>query len=146
MDRSLATWNALKAQHGDHYHYEVSAGSVFGPSYDTTLTVQEGEIVQRDLAITEVDGQGNVTTTKSWSEMGAALGSHDEGAELITIDARYSRCRDDVLSQNPATNTIYLEFQANGVLRYCSYAPKNVVDDGGGEVITDLEFLTAAND
>lgn len=144
--KSLETWNTLKAENGDHYRYKVNAGSVFGPSYDTTLTVQEGEIVQRDLAITEVDDEGNVTTTESWSETGAALGSHDEGAELITIDARYSSCRDEVLSQNPATNDIYLEFQANGVLRDCSYVPKNVAYDGGAEVITDLEFLPPKND
>ncbi len=145
LAKSLETWNALKAEHGNYYRYEVSAGSVFGPSYDTTLTVQEGEIVQRDLAITEIDDEGNVTTTESWSETGAALGSHDEGAELITIDARYSSCRDDVLSQNPTTNDIYLEFQTNGVLRDCSYVPKNVVNDGG-EVITDLEFPPFRND
>lgn len=141
LAKSLETWNALKAEHGDLYRYEVSAGSVFGPSYETTLTVQEGEIVQRDLAITEIDDEGNVTVIESWSETGAALGSHDEGAELITIDARYSRCREEVLSQDPATNDIYLDFQTNGVLRDCSYIPKNVAYDGGAEIITDLEFL-----
>lgn len=129
----MATTTAIK----------LSAGSVFGPSYDTTLTVQEGEIVQRDLAITEIDDEGNVTVVESWSETGAALGSHDEGAELITVDARYSRCRDEVLSQDPATNNIYLTFQTNGVLKECSYVPKNVVSDGGAEIITDLEFLPA---
>ncbi len=141
LTKSLEAWNTLKAENGDHYLYEVSAGSVFGPSYDAALTVREGKIVQRDLTITEVDNAGNVTTTQSWSETGAALGSHEEGAELITIDKRYSRCRDHVLSQNPTTNDIYLEFQDNGVLRNCSYVPKGVADDGGGEVIFDLEFL-----
>lgn len=49
----------------------------------------------------------------------------------------------DVLSQDPTTNTIYLEFQDNGVLQSCSYVPKNVAYEGGAEVITDLEFLPA---
>lgn len=93
LAKSLETWNALKAERGDHYRYEVSAGSVFGPSYNTTLTVQRAEIVQRDLTITEIDDEGNVTVVESWSETGAALGSHDEGAELITVDERYSRCQ-----------------------------------------------------
>ena len=74
LNESLATWNVLKAENGDHYRYEVGAGSVFGPSYDTTLTVQAGKVVQRDLAITEIDDEGNVTVLESWSETGAALG------------------------------------------------------------------------
>ncbi len=141
LAESLETWNTLKTENGDYYRYEVSAGSVFGPSYDTTLTVQEGEVMRRDLAITEIDDEGNITTTKSWSETGAALGSHDEGAELIPIDTYYSRCQDDVLSQSPETNDIYLGFQDNGVLSHCSYVPKDVVVDGGGYVITSLEFI-----
>jgi hypothetical protein len=98
LAKSLDTWNDLKVENGDHYRYEVSAGSVLGTSYDTTLTVQEGEIVQRDLAIVEIDDEGDVTVVESWSGTGAALSSHDEGAELITIDARYSSCQSDVLS------------------------------------------------
>lgn len=140
LAESLETWNTLKTENGDHYRYEVSAGSVFGPSYDTTLTVQKGEVVQRDLGITEIDNEGNVTTTESWSETGAALGSHDEGAELITLDERYSRCRDDVLNRNASTEDVTLEFQANGVLASCYTIPKNVEYDGGSEFITSLEF------
>ncbi len=146
LAESLETWNALKTKNGDYYRYEVSAGSVFGPSYDTTLTVQEGKVVQRDLAITEIDNEGNITTTKSWSETGAALGSHDEGAELIPIDTYYSRCRNDVLSQSPETNDIYLALQDNGVVASCYAIPKNVEYDGGAEVITGLEFLPTKRD
>lgn len=146
LAQSLETWNTLKAENGDYYRYEVSAGSVFGPSYDTTLTVQAGEVVKRDLAITEIDNEGNVTTTESWSETGAALGSHDEGAELIAVDTYYSRCRDDVLKQDPETNHIYLELQDSGVLSYCAYIPKDVAYDGGGYVITSLEFPPFSDD
>lgn len=141
LAKSLETWNALKAEQGNHYRYEVSAGSVFGPGYDTTLTVQEGVVVQRDLATSEIDDEGNVTTTQVWSETGAALGSHDEGAELITIDERYNRCRNDVLSRNSLNNDVTLEFQDKGVLASCYAIPKNVAYDGGAEVITNLEFL-----
>ena len=103
---SLATWNDLKTANGEHYRYEVSTELVFGPS--TTLTVREGEVVQRDLAITEINDQGKIVVTKRWSETGAALGTHVEGAELITVDERYSRCR-DVLGRNAPTEDITLE-------------------------------------
>ena len=140
LAESLETWNVLKAENGNHYRYEVSAGSVFGPSYDTTLTVQAGEVVQRDLAITEIDDEGNVSIVESWSETGAALGSHDEGAGLIPVDSYYSHCRNDVLNQDSETNYIYLELLGSGVLSYCFYVPKDVAYDGGGYVITGLEF------
>lgn len=144
--KSLETWQQLKAENGDHYRYEVSAGSVFGPSYDTTLTVQADKIVQRDLAVTQIDDEGNTIIVESWSETGDALGTHDNGAELVTVDERYNRCRDDVLSQNPVTNDIYLEFQDNGVLRDCSYIPKGAAYDGGSPVIISLEFLPTKPD
>ena len=146
LAKSLETWQQLKAQNGDDYRYEVSAASVFGPSYDTTLTVQADKVVQRDLAITEIDDEGNTTVLESWSETGDALGTHGAGAELFTVDERYDRCKDDVLSQNPVTHDIYLEFQGNDVLRSCSYVPKGAAYDGGSPIIVGLEFLPAKPD
>ena len=141
LARSLETWQQLKAEKGEHYRYKVSAGSVFGPSYDTTLTVKADRVVQRDLAVSQIDDEGNTTIVESWSETGDALGTHDDGAELITVDERYGRCKNDVLSQNPVNNDIYLAFQDNGVLRDCSYVPKGAAYDGGSPVIVSLEFL-----
>lgn len=138
LAQSLETWQQLKAQNGDHYRYEVNAASVFGPSYDTKVTVRADKVVQRDLTITDIDDEGNTAVTESWSETGDALGTHDDGAELLTIDEHYERCKDDVLSQNPVTNDIYLGFQDNGVLGDCSYIPKNVAYDGGSPIIVGL--------
>lgn len=134
---SLATWNHLKAENGDHYRYEVGTDLVFGPS--TTLTVQNGQVVQRDLATTEINDDGKIVVVDRWSETGAALGSHDDGAELLTVDTRYSRCR-EVLRRNAPTKDITLEFRADGVLASCYAVPENVDYDGGAEVITGLEF------
>lgn len=146
LDKSLETWQNLKAENGQHYRYEVSAGSVFGPGYSTTLTIQADRVVQRDLAITQIDNEGNTTVVERWSETGDALGTHDDGAELITVDERYKRCKDDVVGQNPVTNDIYLEFQDNGVLRDCSYVSKGTAYDGGNPVIVSLEFLSTKQD
>ncbi|CAA9559048.1 MAG: hypothetical protein AVDCRST_MAG86-453 [uncultured Truepera sp.] len=97
LDIALGEWQQLAAENGDSYRYVVNAGSVLGgPGYNTTLTVQEGEVVQRDLEITEIDDAGNVTVVESWSETGAAVGSHAEGAEPITIDGRFETCKQEV--------------------------------------------------
>ena len=141
LAKSLETWQQLKAENGSFYRYKVSASSVFGPSYDTALTVRADRVVQRDLAVIQIDDKGNTTVVESWSETGDALGTHDDGAELTTLEGRYSRCKNDVLSQNPATNDLYLGFQDNGVLRNCSYIPKGAAYDGGSPVIVSFEFL-----
>ncbi len=141
LNRSLATWNALKAENGNHYLYEVSASVIAGPTFTTTLTVQDETVVMRNLEVSEISGTGEKTVIDSWTEEGAAVGSHDEGAEPVTLDARYNTCRSDVLSRSSLTNDIILEFQANGVLASCYSLPKGVVYDGGAEVVTNLEFL-----
>lgn len=137
LNDSLATWNDLKAENGDHYRYEVGTDLVFGPS--TTLTVREGKVVQRDLATTEINDDGKIVVVDRWSETGTALGSHDDGAELLTVDTRYSRCR-EVLRRNAPPEDITLGFRADGVLASCYAVPENVEYDGGTEVITRLEF------
>lgn len=77
---------------------------------------------------------------------GAALGSHEAGAAIRTVDELYSVCRDEVLTQNAFANDFYLSFRDDGVLNYCEYAPKDCVDDcSSGVNITDLEFLPAEN-
>ena len=145
LAKSLEAWNALKAENGDHYRYEVYASAVSGPEITTTLTVKDGAVIIRSYTFRDIYSSDE-EITDSWTEEGAAVGSHDEGAEPITMDGRYNRCRNDVLSQSPTTNDIYLEFQANGVLASCYSLPKGVVYDGGAEVITDLEFLPAKTD
>ena len=146
LAKSLETWQRLKAENGEHYRYEVSAGSVSGPSYNTTLTIQADRVVQRDLAVSQIDDEGNTTVLDTWSETGDALGTHDSGAELMTVDERYKRCQDDVLNRNPMTNDIYLEFQDSGVLRDCSYTAKGTAYDGGSPIIVSLEFLVTKSD
>lgn len=120
-----------------------------GPNYETTLTVENDTVVQRDLRITQVDGDtGEITVTESWSETGDALGSHDEGAEPVTLDIRYTACKARVGNANPDTDGIDLEFIApighperTDVLALCLILPRDVAYDGGAEVISSLEFL-----
>lgn len=142
FDRSSTTWRALKAEHGDHYRYAVDASSVFGPLTVTTLTVKDEAVVVRTYEVSEVTGAG-VNVVESWTEEGAAVGSHEEGAEPLTLDERYHSCQDGVLNQSRAANDIYLTFQDNGVLASCFSLPRGAVYDGGAEVITDLEFLSS---
>ena len=154
LEGKLSAWQQLTAERRDSYRYVVSAGSVFGPSYNTTLTLQDGEVIRRDLSVTEIDDAGNTTVTDLWSETGLAVGSHEEyGATPLSIDERYESCRQTVAKADLQAEDIDLEFIAplveggeltgnSSVLSFCFVFSRSLVYDGGGEVILELEFLT----
>lgn len=141
LDRSLATWNALKTQNGDSYRYETSFASWAGFGNKTTLTVRDGEVTARAYEAYRHE-EGQTTITESYAEEGAALGTHEAGAASRTVDELYGVCRAEVLTQSALANDFYLMFRADGVLETCEYAPKNCVDDcSSGVNVTGLEFL-----
>lgn len=143
LGQSLATWQRLKAENGGHYRYETSFASWAGFGYKTTLTVQDETVVARAYEAYEQDGNtGETTVTESWLEEGSAIGSHEAGADPVTIDVLYERCREEILPQNSQANEIYLDFLENGVLETCKYRPYNCEDDClFGISIDRLEFL-----
>ncbi len=146
LDRSLTTWNALKAENGNSYRYEASLSTGIGSPSTTTLTVRDGVVVSRSYTRSDVNETGERVTT-TWTEEGEAVGAHEEGSEPLTLDARYERCKNDVLTQNSASQVILLEFETNGVLTFCEAFPRDIFYgggfDGGGEYLRGLEFLPA---
>lgn len=153
LESKLSAWQQLTAERGDSYRYVVSSAAFVGPSYNTTLTLQGGRVVRRDLTTFEVDDAGNSTVKQLWAETGSAVGSHDEGAEPTTLDARFAACRETLSLADLETDDIDLEFIVPGaagrapegdgpVLSVCFVLAKNVAYDGGAEVVAELEFLT----
>lgn len=143
LDRSLAAWNALKAENGESYRYETSFASWAGFGDTTTLSVQSGKVTARAYEAYRLEGDGQTTITESWTEEGAAVGSHEAGAAPRTVDELYGVCRAEVLTKNPLANDFYLFFRDDGVLESCTYVPKGCVDDcSSGVNITGLEFLS----
>lgn len=151
----LTAWQQLTTERGDSYRYVVSSAAFVGPSYNTTLTLRDGKVVRRDLTTFEVDDAGNSTVKELWTETGSAVGSHDEGAEPTTLDDRFAACEEALSLADLGTDDVFLEFiapvaggdarQDGPVLSSCLVLPKNVAYDGGAEVVTELEFLPAAN-
>lgn len=141
LDRSLAVWNALKAENGNSYRYETSFASWAGFGNKTALTVQDGKVTARAYEAYRYE-EDRMTITESYTEEGATLGTHESGAALRTVDELYGVCRAEVLTQDALANHVYLTFRADGVLETCEYAPKNCADDcSSGVSIAGLEFL-----
>lgn len=144
LAESLKTWSKLKAKHGNYYRYEVYGG--FLNFYHlTTITVQNGRVVTRAYEYFETNDKGEyeVMDEYSWTENGAAVGSHRNsgGAAPHTIDEIYRECRDTVLTRNPRAHDIYLDIGDDGVLRSCVYGFKGfAMDVYPGVSINGIEF------
>lgn len=138
LAESLADWQVLKGHNGGHYQYDVGFASWVGFSDTTTLEVRDDEVVLRRYEARDAEGE----VTESWTEQGEALGSHEHGAPLQTIEELYAVCRNEVLTRDREENTIYLEFGDDGVLDYCQYVPVDCADDcARGVSIDAFRFL-----
>ena len=146
LAESLETWNSLKTENGGHYRYETLFVSWTGFRSTTTLTVQDNEVVTRAYESSYTDDDGE-EISESWTEEGAAVGSHEAGAKPRTVDELYTECQKNVLTQNAAENEFYLSFHGDDVLKACYYRSKNCADDCLRGVSADkLEFLPFKDD
>ena len=147
LAESLKTWQKLKALHNGSYRYSVEGG--FLTFYDvTTIMVRRGKVVSQIYSYFERNSKDQwvFMDEYSWTEEGAAVGSH-EGAAPLTVDELYRVCRDEVLTRNPRVNDIYLDFKANGVLDSCVYGLKGFTTDVfPGVYVGTLEFLPTKPD
>lgn len=137
LENSLNIWKALRQSKGSHYQYDVVFTSWTGFGYKTTLTVRDDEVTKRAYKSwkTQLDAD------EEWQEEAGSLGSHNKGAPLKTIEDLYQQCKNDVLSKSEISNRITLKYDKLGVLKQCTYSPKNCADDcSNGVKISNLNF------
>lgn len=141
LARSRTSWNAVKGGPQHHYRYSNADGSFSGARWETRIEVIDDRVTARAFMSTDPSG----TVAQAWTEEGAAIGSHTGAAPALTIDQVYDRCAAEVLTKDPATNRIVLEFRDDGVLGVCLYVPKNCADDCAvGYRISTLEIFPAS--
>jgi hypothetical protein len=141
LSQSLEAWQQLKTENGVYYRYETDFISWTGFRSTTTLTVQNERVVARAYTSSYENDAGE-PVEESWLEEGEAVGSHDSGADAVTIDALYTTCRTEILTKNTLDNELYLDFHEGGVLETCTYRPLDCMDDClFGVSIDRLEFL-----
>lgn len=139
LAESLSAWTQLKAADDGTYQYTRSDSSFSGYRNTTTFLVENDVVVRRSFE--EFDA--NDTLVDSFDEEGAQVGSTEgtSAAPVHTIDELYEICRDEVLTQDPESNTISLELRDDGVLSYCFYVPNDCADDcAEGVDIDDLDM------
>jgi hypothetical protein len=138
LSRSRQSWEGIKARPTTHYRYTDRNSSFTGSTWDITTEVLNDQVTERSWVIKDRNG----AVLDSWTETGAAIGSHTGVGPVLTIDGVYDGCESEVLSKDPATNLITLTFRDDGVLAVCTYFPKNCADDCAvGYHISTLELL-----
>lgn len=130
FQNSRAKWNTYKKTINISYSYVASSASIFGPYEATTITVKHGTVTGRSYTTGIYPPNSTVATvTKTWTEDGATLNTHQGGAAPLTLDEIYAKAPTEWLSADKTKNKVYFETDSNGLIASCGYVPDGCQDD-----------------
>jgi len=127
---SQRVWLDFKESSNNSYKYTVVNSTWVGISWQTTITVENGLIIQRDFEYIATIGLPDDIPENElkWTEMGTEIGSHENGAEPLTLNEIYDKAQKDWLKES-ANTTTYFETENNGMISTCGYVEDNCADD-----------------
>lgn len=129
-NESLAQWTELKNINGNSYIYQTTFISWTGFGSITELKIEEGIVTSRayhEFITNDTNGQREIIDT--YTESRADLGSHEKGANPLTIDDLYNSCASEYLSVDKEKNTLYFETESDGLMTLCGFVPNGCMDD-----------------
>lgn len=128
----------LYALQGDSYVYS-SSGSSYWARVTTTITVIDGVVVERSY---EHDWYWDGEIDEAWTETGADLGSHDEGAPLATVPEVHDQCQELLQTLDPLAHELSLWLDDDGKMSGCGGVHLLIADAVDPTVeIHDFEVL-----
>jgi len=127
---SQRAWLDFKESTNNSYKYTVINSSWVGFGWETIITVENGVIIQRDFEYTSTIGLPDDIPENElqWTEIESEIGSHENGAEPLTLNEIYDKAQKDWLLERENTTT-YFETENNGMISTCGYVEKNCADD-----------------
>lgn len=130
FDKSHEAWLNFKEQSGNSYKYTVVGSSWVGFSWETTITVVDGKIIQRDFKYTSFDDLDTIPEDElEWVENGSEVGSHqNQASDPLTLDAIYAKAENEWLIKRKDATT-YFETGNKGMLSTCGYVINGCMDD-----------------
>ncbi|MFB9107875.1 hypothetical protein [Flavobacterium gyeonganense] len=148
FQKSQKTWLDFKASSNNSYKYVVSSGTLFlAYSWETTITVSNGKIIQRHFKYTGNTENIPDNIPLEWTEEENQINSHENSpaAEALTLDQIYSKAEKEWLIKRKDV-TVYFESKNNGLISTCGYVPKGCMDDCFfGIRIKSIQSLTLDN-
>jgi len=130
FENSYQEWLNFKKTSGNSYNYVVGGGSVFGPGWQTDITVISGKVTKRHFKYTSIAAMVNVPAeVLEWTENENEIGSHTtSGAIALTLDQVYEKARTEWLIKRKDAS-VYFETNNNGMISSCGYVPDGCMDD-----------------
>jgi len=130
FENSYREWLSFKQTSGNSYHYVVSGGSMFGPAWQTDITVTIGKVTQRHFKYTSATGLENIPAEAlEWTENEHEINIHtNSGAAALTLDQVYEKARTEWLIKRKDAS-VYFEAKNNGLISSCGYVPDGCMDD-----------------
>lgn len=126
---SWLQWRKVKDAKGKSfiYHYTQTWSSWVGFGYETRLHVENNQVTERHYRAWD----NTQKTQTSWTETGKALGSHEDGAVLSTLDDLYVQCQQwlNRYANDKNYQVTLTVFKGSSLLKSCSYRPVMCADD-----------------
>ena len=123
LEKSSRSWLNYKTAHNNSYQYKVEGASWTGTSWQTSFTVVNGKVTQRQF---ELKCLGVIEI--SWIEYENEIGINKLGAEPLTLDQIYDKARTEWLIKRKNTE-FFFETDKNGLISLCGYVEKYCMDD-----------------
>jgi len=135
FERSRSLWLNFKKQSDNSYKYIVQGSTWVGYSWETTITVVEGKVIQRSFKYTEdvdfPEGEKNRPEIEmEWTENENEINTHKDtpASKAITLDEVYEKARQEWLTRRKDVTT-YFEANNKGMISLCGYVPEGCMDD-----------------
>jgi hypothetical protein len=129
---SKESWLDFKKLTSDSYKYTVQSSTWTGQSWETTLTIKDGEVSERYFQYTSPDVtlESIPDEDRKWTEDFENLNSHENSpaAEILTIDEVYLKAQQDWLIDRDNSET-YFETENDGLISVCGYQLDDCRDD-----------------
>jgi hypothetical protein len=132
VDLARARWAEAKADCRT-YSYTLTRDSFAGTRTRTSFEFVDDVATKRMYVRAHRDFNGgmaaNFIIDESWVETGVEVGTHQDVEPPRTMEKLYDDCARDVLSQDPAKNTITFSADARGAIQACFFVPSGCADD-----------------
>lgn len=148
LERSLQTWNELKAKCKGNYSYKIAWSSWVGFGHETELVVRDNKVTERRYRewsgqpVPLEPGKTSKPQGKTWTEQGEQLGSHKEGAPPKTLDQLYEEAAKILDEKLEPHHRLFVRFDDRGLLKSCFYVDTRIADDAPqtGVVINSIKL------
>jgi hypothetical protein len=127
---SQKAWLEFKEMTNNSYKYTAVLGSWIGLSWETTITVFNGEIIERHFKYIMTDALSDhfPEDELEWIENENEIGIHKNlGAEPLTLDQIYIKAEKEWLQKSDNYKT-YFETENNGLISICGYVENGCMD------------------